>query len=113
MGWNDQLAFGDGRAVEPSGGAGDGEAGELLGVLRDGGERDVRQARQAAVIEPDDGHIAGHINAGPAKDIENTGGTAVVEHRDRGGQGVSVKQGATRSGAIVLGEATGQDEGGF
>ncbi len=113
MGWDDQLAFGDGRAVEPSDGAGDGEAGELLGVLRDGGERDVRQTGQAAVVEPYDGHVAGHVNTGAAKDDENAGGAAVVEHGDRSGQGMHVEQRASRSGSIVLGETAGQDKGGI
>ena len=112
MGWDDQLTFGDGRAVEPSGGAGDGKAGELVDVLRDGGECDVRQAGQAAVVEPDDEYVTGDVNTGAAQDIENAGRTAVVEHRDGGRQGVSLEQGASRSGSIVLGETAGQDEGG-
>ena len=111
VGWHDQLAFVDGRAVESSVRAGDGEAGELLGVLRDGSERDVR-AGQPAVVEADDRHVAGHVDVGAAQDVENAGGAAVVEHGDRGRQGVSVEQRAGRGGAVVLGETPGRIGGG-
>jgi hypothetical protein len=49
-GWDDQLPVGDGRAVESVDRAGDGQGGHLLGVLGDGGEVDVGEAGQAAVV---------------------------------------------------------------
>src|SRR5262245_22139915 len=113
VGWDDQLPVGDRCAVEPVDGAGDGEGGHLVGVLGDGGEVDVGEARQAAVVVADHAEVAGHGEAGTVQDVEDAGGAAVVEHDDGGGprSGGQLQEGVGGGGAVVLGEPAGQDAG--
>ena len=61
--WHHLLPLAHRGAVEPRDGPGDGQLGHRRGVLRDRGEVDVRQARQAAVVEPGHGHVARHRHA--------------------------------------------------
>src|SRR5215211_1005641 len=112
-GWDDQLSVVDGRPVEPVDRAADGQGGHPLGVLGDGGEVDVGEAGQAAVVVADHADVAGHGEAGAVQHVEGAGGAAVVEHRDGGGSlpGGDVEEGAGGGGAVVFGEPAGQDAG--
>ena len=90
MGWDDLFPIRNGCAVEPGNGAGDGKCGDLLGVLRDAGERDVREVREATVVEPDDGQVVWYVEAGTPQDIEDAGGAAVIEDGNGGRSGCGV-----------------------
>ena len=103
VGWDNQFPIDDRGAVEPGDRAGDRESGDLLRVLGHGGEGDVRQVREAAVVEPDDGHVIGNPESGPPEDIEGTGCATVVEHGDGGRSGIRAEEDLRGRGSVVLG----------
>jgi hypothetical protein len=112
-GWDDQLPVGHGRPVEAVDRAGDGQGGHLLGVLGDGGEVDVGEAGQAAVVVADHADVVGHGEAGAVQHVEDAGGAAVVEH-GHGGRSPArgrVQEGAGGGGAVVLGGPAMEDAG--
>ena len=63
----------------------EGALSHARGVLFDGGEADVAEPGEGAVVEPDDGDIGRHLKAGLADRVEDTDGSAVVAGNDCGG----------------------------
>ena len=65
-------------------------------VLADGGEVDVGQPGEMAVVEADDGDLPGHRDAGAEEHVEDAGGALVVEGHDRGRPGAGRRAGRGR-----------------
>ena len=63
-GGDDLFPGGDLRTLQACDCPADGEPSEACDVLSDGGEVDMGQAGQMAVVEPDDGDVAGDRDAG-------------------------------------------------
>ncbi|KMS68807.1 hypothetical protein ACM01_37540 [Streptomyces viridochromogenes] len=93
---------GDLRTLQACDGPADGEPGEACDVLSDGGEVDVGQAGQMAVVEPDDGDVAGDRDAGAEEEVEYAGRAAVVEGQYGGGARAGGRQGSGGLGATHL-----------
>lgn len=100
---------GDLRALQACDGPADGEAGEACDVLSDGGEVDVGQAGEMAVVEPDDGDVAGDRDAGAEEEVEYAGRAAVVEGQYGGGARAGGRQGSGGLGAFLLSETAGEN----
>jgi NADH dehydrogenase len=109
VGRDDQLALGDGRPFDAVDGPRDGERADPLGVLRDGGQVDVGQPGEAAVVVADDADVARHDHAGAVQDVEHARGAAAVEDGDGGRPRVGGEERACGRGAVVLREPAGQD----
>ncbi len=102
--WSDHLFPGTGVAtVQARDGPVHGEMGEAGDALPDGGEVDMGQAGQMAVVEADDGDGAGDGNAAAEEDNEDTGRAAVVEGEDRSGARVGSGENLGGLGALCLG----------
>jgi Xylose isomerase-like TIM barrel len=109
---NDRFPAGGRLSFQPGQGPDHGQVGETRDVLADGGEVDVGQAGQMAVVEADDRDLAGDVDAGAEEDVEDAEGAAVVEGDDRGGPGTRGDYGTGGRGAVLFGQAAGYDVAG-
>ena len=87
--------------VQAGQGPDDGQVGQPGDVLAHGGEVDVSQAGQAAVVKADHGDLARDGHPGPQEHVENPGRALVVEGQHGGDPGRGGPPGM-RDGAAVL-----------
>src|SRR5664280_2919961 len=90
--WYDYFPATGRGTVQPVDGTSDGQTGHPTGILRDGGEVDVGQPGQPAVVEADDADVLRHRKSRVAEDVQQAGGAPVVEHGDGGRTGNGGKQ---------------------
>src|SRR6476469_9024478 len=85
VGSDDALPAGRRFAFQTCDGPAEGQFREAGDVLADGGEVDMGQAGQAAVVESDDGDLLRDGYAGAEEGVQDAGGAAVVEGEHGGG----------------------------
>src|SRR5690348_3267192 len=96
-------------SLEPGQGPDDGQVGQAGDVLADGGQVDVGQPGQMAVVEADDGDLPGNADAGAQEDVEDPGGALVIEGQDGSRPGGGGQQAAGGSGTVLFGQTAGNE----